>query len=188
MKKILFEVLPMQARLKALIVSETDESGRFGWLQKKTGISRNTWQTWWDKEDASPSGKMIEAAARLWPQYAFWLASGITDHEYGHVFPVDLPNSTAWPEDRQARAASAKEYLGHCVLMQDKLAGVANTYNNEKEWERDWERLNTLSWDREINIHSMRVIFGAYEDRIRAQSAKVNPWQPNDDDGIHSDS
>lgn len=188
MKKFLFEVMPIHARLKGIIVAETDEAGRFGWLQKKSGISRNTWQTWWDKDDAPPSGKMIEAAGRLWPHYAFWLATGISDSEYGHTFPKTLPNSTTWPEDGVARAASAKEYLAHCVMMQDKMAGTSSAYDNQKEWERDWERLDALSWDREISIYSNRVIFESYENRIRAQSAKVNPWMPDEGDGIHPDS
>ena len=73
-------------------------------------------------------------------------------------------------------------------MMQDKMAGTSSAYDNLKEWERDWERLNALSWDREISIYSNRVIFESYENRIRAQSAKVNPWKPDDGDGIHPDS
>lgn len=187
MKNFLFEVLPIHDRLKRIIVAETDEAGRFGWLQKKSRISRNTWQTWWNK-DAPPSGSMIEAAARLWPHYAFWLATGITDNEYGHTFPKILPNSTTWPENGVARSASAKEYLSHCVMMQDKLIDTNRPYDSLKEWDRDWEKLNALSWDREISIYSNRVIFESYENRIRAQSAKVHPWMPDEGDGIHPDS
>lgn len=63
---------PIYARLKAIIIAETDELGRFGWLQKKTEIPHSTCQTWWDKVDAILSGKMIEVGARpLWPKYAF---------------------------------------------------------------------------------------------------------------------
>lgn len=184
----MFVVMPIHERLKTIINAETEEAGRFGWLQRKTGISRNTWQTWWDKEDAPPGGKMIEAAARMWPQYAFWLATGITDSEYGHTAPKELPASRTWPQDSAARTPSAKEFLTHCVHMQDKLAGASNAYDNPKEWERDWEKLNTLAWDREISLYSMRILFGTYEERIRAQQAKVNPWRPDDGDGVHPDS
>lgn len=31
-----FELVPIHAKLKAVITDETDEAGRFGWLQKKT--------------------------------------------------------------------------------------------------------------------------------------------------------
>ncbi|GAB3370383.1 hypothetical protein GCM10027317_06180 [Massilia agri] len=184
----MFVVMQIHERLKTIISAETEEAGRFGWLQRKTGISRNTWQTWWDKDDAPPGGKMIEAAARLWPQYAFWLATGITDREYGHAAPKDLPTSVTWPEDSAARRPSAAEYLSHCIAMQDKLVEQGEAYRASKEWDRDWEKLNASSWDREISVHSMRILFGAYEDRIREQPAKVNPWVPDHDDGIHPDS
>ena len=187
MKKFSFEVMPMSARLKAVIVFETDVSGRFGWLQKKTGISRNTWQTWWDKEDAVPSGKMVETVARLWPQYAYWLATGSTDEEYGHKAPKSVQNSSTWPEYGGVRSASSSEYLKHCIAMQNKIASD-ESYIGSKEWERDWEQLDSISWDREIKIHSMRLIFSTYEERLRTRPAKVNPWMPDEGDGIHPDS
>ncbi|MGH8854474.1 MAG: hypothetical protein ACREWI_09365 [Telluria sp.] len=178
-----FEVIPIHERLKAVIVAETDESGRFGWLQKKTGISRNTWQTWWDKVDSSPSGKMVEAAARLWPKYGFWLATGMTDEEYGHTFPKTLPKSTTWPEYEGREIRGGGDYFGHCVMMQSKKA--ADDYADPVAWERDWEKLNELSWQREIEIHALRLIGGSYEDRIKTQSAKLMPWQPDDGNGVH---
>ena len=177
----------MPARLKAVVTAETDESGRFGWLQKKTGISRNTWQTWWEKEDASPSGKMVEAIARLWPKYAYWLATGSTDREYGHTFPKSMAKSVTWPEYDGTISASGAEYLDHCIEMQNKLVSD-KAYDGSKEWERDWEKLNDLAWDRELKIHSMRVIFGPYEERLRKRPAKLNPWMPDEGDGVHPDS
>jgi hypothetical protein len=179
----MFEVMPMHERLKVLISSETEESGRFGWLQRKTGISRNTWQTWWDKEEAAPSGKMIEAAARLWPQHALWLAAGITDHEYGHTAPRDLPTSRTWPEDITDRAPSAEEYLVHCVYMQDRLASEGVDYSSSKEWDRDWKKLDQLSWDRELNLYSVRTLLETYEQRIRMPSFKAEAWKPGEDEG-----
>ena len=182
----MFEVMPLHMRLKALISTETEEAGRFGWLQRKTGISRNTWQTWWDKDDAPPGGKMIEAAARLWTQHAFWLATGITDHEYGHTLPNDVPTSKAWPEDKNGRAPSAKEYLTHCIYMQDRLAKEGSEYSDSKEWDRDWERLDKFGWDREISLYSIRTLLEkSYENRIRTTSAKVMPWTPDEGDGAH---
>src|SRR5437879_1798704 len=111
MRDFHFQLLSIHARLKAIILAETDDSGRFGWLQKKTGISRTTWQTWWEKEDAPPGGRLIEAAARLWPEYAFWLATGIVDLEYGHSFPKTLPKSVTWPEHGGSHSPDAKDFL-----------------------------------------------------------------------------
>jgi len=177
----MFEGMPLHDRLKAVIRCGTEESGRFGWLQRKTGISRNTWQTWWDKDEAAPSGKMIEAAARLWPEHALWLAAGITDHEYGHTAPREVPLALTWPEDTKDRAPRAGEYLTHCVFMQDRLSSEGDAYRESRDWERDWNKLDKLSWDRELNLYSIRTLLESYEQRIRMPSFKVEPWMPDED-------
>lgn len=185
MKKVPFEVVPIHIRLKTIVMQETDESGRFGWLQKKTGISRNTWQTWWDKAEAPPNGKMLEATARLWPKYAFWLISGIGDVEYGHTFPKSQQKSVTWPEYEGREIRAGNDYFEHCINMQEKLSHDA--YAGDKEWNRDWEKVNDLAWQREIEINAPRLIGRSYEDRLTARPAKVNPWRPNDGDGEHDD-
>ncbi len=59
---------------------------RFVTLHERTGIKAETWRTWWNRA-GSPSGEMIEGLAKAWPQFAFWLASGIADVEHGHAAP-----------------------------------------------------------------------------------------------------
>lgn len=186
MRDFCFQLPTINERLKAVIAASTDESGRFGWLQKKTGISRTTWQTWWDKEGAAPGGRLIEAASRLWPEYAFWIATGIVDLEYGHRAPKTVPNSTTWPAYGGTHYPDAPDFFRQCVVMQEKE--IRGEYEDSAEWERDWAKLDALSWEREIKIHAMRLIFGSYEDRLRTKPAKVNPWYPDDGDGIHPSS
>lgn len=74
-------------RLKLLIEAQTSEKGRFIELEKASGISYQTWRSWWQR-DGAPSGQLIEACARMWPDYAYWLACSDTEPEYGNYAPM----------------------------------------------------------------------------------------------------
>ena len=74
------------ARLKLVVLAQTPDKRRFPTLEVLTGVSENTWRTWW-KRGGTPSGALVEGVARAWPEYAFWLATGLTDVEYGHRMP-----------------------------------------------------------------------------------------------------
>jgi hypothetical protein len=80
--------LDIDARLRLLVCAVTPEKRRFPTLEEKTSVKENTWRTWWVK-GKTPGGALIEGAARAWPEYAFWLVSGLTDGEYGHGRPGD---------------------------------------------------------------------------------------------------
>lgn len=91
-------------RLKLIIECNTSTGKKFKELEGRTGIPAGTWRTWWNRGTA-PSGEMIETASKAWPQYAFWLATGLEDSAYGHVSPADAgypnlslpqPNSAAY--------------------------------------------------------------------------------------------
>ncbi len=75
------------ARLRLLATAKTPEKKRFERLEQETGIPSATWRTWWRRE-ATPSGQIIEATAKAWPEHAFWLVTGITDVEAGHTMPT----------------------------------------------------------------------------------------------------
>jgi hypothetical protein len=79
------------SRLRLLLVAKTPEKKRYEELEKLTTISSATWRTWW-RRSTYPSGAMIEAAAKVWPEHAFWLASGLTDVEAGHNLPYPPPS------------------------------------------------------------------------------------------------
>lgn len=73
-------------RLIALINWTTSPAKRFKELEEKTGISSNRWQSVWHaRQRAMPD--MIEIIGRLYPEYAFWLVTGISDFEHGHNRP-----------------------------------------------------------------------------------------------------
>ncbi|MGO3890889.1 MAG: hypothetical protein ACTJHW_07935 [Paenalcaligenes sp.] len=74
------------SRLKILILSCTPTERRFPILEELTGVKEATWRTWW-RRSSLPNGALIEGLARAWPEYAFWLVTGLTDVRYGHRMP-----------------------------------------------------------------------------------------------------
>lgn len=88
-------------RAKALIDANTNRGRRFQELFDLTGIPRESWKTYWNR-GTRISGEMVEALGKVWPQYAFWLATGITDSERGHY---GLP-SVMHRDDRGTERAS----------------------------------------------------------------------------------
>lgn len=76
----------ISTRLKLIIYAEIGSKKQFLPLSEATDISYETWRSWWRK-GSYPNGNLIEAACKLWPQYALWLTTGITDVCYGQVMP-----------------------------------------------------------------------------------------------------
>ena len=95
-------------RLKQLIAAKTDDRLRYVQLESATGISADLWKNFWfgrKKADAD----MIEAASKTWPENAFWLATGVTDAQFGHI--SGIPEAT-FPElnPRQGMPASSEYF------------------------------------------------------------------------------
>jgi hypothetical protein len=70
-------------RLKNLIESKTNEGRRYKQLEELTEISSNTWKGFLTKGTGA-SANMIEKIGELWPEYMFWVVTGIDDSAYGH--------------------------------------------------------------------------------------------------------
>lgn len=109
--------------MRLVILSQTPEKRRFPILESLTGVSENTWRTWWNR-GGTPSGALVEGVGRAWPEFAFWLTTGLTDVEYGHripKMPVELDGyinnypETTLREDR----IYAAQYFKVCKEMQD---------------------------------------------------------------------
>lgn len=97
--------------------------GYFERLTEYTGISTQRWRKVLHRRQR-PTSDMIEALARLFPQYAFWLATGITDSSNGHVAPS---NAQTFPERLQVEADAANQYFRRSLVMFRRLfqeAGV----------------------------------------------------------------
>jgi hypothetical protein len=105
-------LLDLRDRLN-LIVLHHFGRGRFKQLAEASGIGQDSWKnTWHDKQ--RPTTEMVQYVARTWPQYAFWLATGITDARHGHRAPGNL---LPHPEPPTAVRAGAEPYFRHAIRM-----------------------------------------------------------------------
>lgn len=103
--KIEQKSLNLSARLRVIVLEKTDEYRRFKQLEVLTSIATNAWKNWYHGRQR-PTAEMIESAAKLWPEYAFWLATGISDAEYGH----SAPGLNGFPEEGKAQSNSARYF------------------------------------------------------------------------------
>lgn len=93
-------------RVKEVMRSVTTERRRLKELEEETGIPSSNWKNVWNGNQR-PTAHMIEALCRRWPQYAFWLATGITDEAFGHTAPdVWTGNEPRSSEETESAALS----------------------------------------------------------------------------------
>lgn len=71
-------------RMRQLVTQKIDEHRRFRLLEEWTAIPHNTWKAWFHQRQR-PTSEMIEAISRRFPEYAFWITTGITDYRFGHI-------------------------------------------------------------------------------------------------------
>lgn len=73
----------LNERLKAIRLAETSGRAEFA---EKTGIKKRAIEAY-EQTGRSPRAEVIEAVAKTWPQYAYWLITGMTDPAHGHICP-----------------------------------------------------------------------------------------------------
>lgn len=73
-------------RVRAVIETEISARKRATQIESRTGISSETWRKFLNGQQ-NATANMIQAVAREWPEYAFWIATGITDTVHGHIGP-----------------------------------------------------------------------------------------------------
>jgi hypothetical protein len=71
------------SRMRDIIESQTDAHRRFKELEELTGLKATAWQNFFNGRQR-PTWEMIELIAKAWPQYAFWMTTGIDDLQHGH--------------------------------------------------------------------------------------------------------
>lgn len=76
----------IQKRFIAIINAETHKYGKYVVLEELTGIKTSSWRKAFNGGQ-KPSLIMLEAFVKVWPQYAYWLISGYTDSQNGHIAP-----------------------------------------------------------------------------------------------------
>lgn len=60
---------------------------RFKEMERLTGVSAKTWNNIC-AERQKANQEHIEALGKAFPQYAYWLVTGLTDEAHGHTSPV----------------------------------------------------------------------------------------------------
>lgn len=127
-------------RLRILIEQCTKETRRFKDLEERSTVSAEAWRSFWNAKQR-PSAEMIEAAAQNWPQFAFWLATGISDEPFGHRAPhyFELPSLT-----RQVTAAGDL-FLYRIALDQAIQRGERTGVTRDDE--DAMEDLSALRWN-----------------------------------------
>ena len=113
----------LKNRLLALLSIQVEEKGRYKTLEKLTEIKATHWRDFAAGKQR-PTAEMIEAASKLWPQHAFWLATGISDAEHGHVAPgnEDFPFKSPKSEGTAALFLKSLELLDASIdVLNDDL-------------------------------------------------------------------
>ncbi|WP_144155288.1 hypothetical protein [Paraburkholderia sp. BCC1885] len=82
-----------------------------------TGISAQRWRkAFMRRQRATPD--MIQAMAHAFPQYAFWIATGITDATNGHIAPV---NVQVFPEHLHTEDPTSTRYFRKALTLMRRL-------------------------------------------------------------------
>lgn len=81
----------IEERFVILLESKMKEEGHGFWgkLEEKTGVTSQRWRKAYSRLQR-PTSDMLEKVFKEWPDHAFWLATGITDFDYGHRSPDDV--------------------------------------------------------------------------------------------------
>ena len=99
-------------------------AGRGFWekLAQLTDIPSARWRSAFSRKQ-KPTSAMIESIAHLWPKYAFWLVTGVTDAANGHVAPL---TALTFPEFLHAEQPGADAYFRKAIALAKRLYEEAN--------------------------------------------------------------
>lgn len=94
-------------------------AGRGFWekLSELTNIPSARWRSAFSRKQ-KPTSAMIESIAHLWPKYAFWLVTGVTDAANGHVAPL---TALTFPEFLHAEQPGADAYFSKAIALAKRL-------------------------------------------------------------------
>ena len=113
----------IEDRLILLLLSAGEPYGFWQGLEKLTGISAQRWRGVYARRQR-PTSDMISAICKLQPQYAFWLATGITDALNGHTAP---PTALTFPEMPRSKLNDpfAENYFHLAIQLNEDLHRAA---------------------------------------------------------------
>jgi hypothetical protein len=114
----------IEDRLILLLREDGEPHGYWQALEERTGISAQRWRKAYARRQR-PTPDMIEAMCKLKPQYAFWMATGITDAENGHSAPS---TALTFPETPRQHIGLhwAERYFQHSIDLVEALYRLGN--------------------------------------------------------------
>ena len=136
----------------------TPKKGHGFWenLEQYTMISAQRWRKAYARRQR-PTPDMIEALAQLFPSYAFWLATGITDAINGHIAPI---TAQIFPERTYVPSRESAEYFRKEIELFKKLF-IENQVNVADDKERMYaaERTRPLAqwWDSPLSDTAYKI-------------------------------
>jgi hypothetical protein len=112
----------IEYRVLSIISAVVDDARRSKALEEETGIPSTNWKNVWSSKQR-PTIHMVEALARRWPQYAFWLISGITDEANGHTAPDRAWTCNQSRSEKEIEEV-ARDYFNLKIFYQNALYGL----------------------------------------------------------------
>lgn len=153
----------LQERLKRVLEAETPARGRFSELERLSAheIPSASWTSVWHGRQR-PTAEMIELVCQTWPQYALWIATGITEPTSGHEAP-GLPGFDTQLQDQRAEHIYSKQLLEWKVFLFRKARSLMTDPHEEKMSEETAQK---------------KALEGAW-DYVRADSMAKNEREVN---------
>lgn len=127
-------------RLRQIVDVGTQEvaTRRFNWLANNTSVSAEAWRSFWNGKQ-KPSAEMIESAAKLWPEHAYWLVTDMDDSDFGHSAPREI----GFPEKSKVQQSSV-DYFAAVNAFSLELDNFPQDFIGEKDIEISQESHDLL--------------------------------------------
>jgi len=154
-------------RFHAVVTAHTSPTRRWKELEDLSGIPAANWLAA-IRNKQRPTAEMLEAAARAWPQYAFWLLTGITDCKHGHTTPI----AKAYPEHWNGPLANSNEYFAHAVHMYKTVYGSGPGYSSEEEQNEAIKRYRVLVELRQAEIDTLKRLNASSGERAQGHDGE----------------
>lgn len=107
----------IDTRLRLLLTCLTSNKNDWKLLERATGLSAEKWRQF-TRGTTKVSSSMLEVVGKTWPQYAFWLITGVSDEKHGHhaphriwAFPNLDPDDEYEPEGKYSNYEKTTTYF-----------------------------------------------------------------------------
>ena len=105
----------IEDRVALVLRDDVQPYGYWTDLARATGVEATRWRKVYARTQR-PTPDMIQALCRLKPEYAFWIATGITDAENGHTAPACALTFPEMPR-RHWRRPEASKYFRESLAL-----------------------------------------------------------------------